>query len=47
MNNGISKITYAHDITLVTLSALPCFVKAMENIRIAMWRACVNEGVMI
>ena len=36
MNNGISKITYAHDITLVTLSALPCDSKAIANVLTAM-----------
>lgn len=46
MNNGISKITYAHDITLVTLSALPCDSKAIANVLTAMSNAEVNVDMI-
>lgn len=46
MNNGISKITYAHDITLVTLSALPCDSKAIANVLTAMSDADVNVDMI-
>ena len=46
MNNGISKITYAHDITLVTLSALPCDSKAIANVLTAMLNAEVNVDMI-
>ena len=46
MNNGISKFTYAHDITLVTLSALPCDSKAIANVLTAMSDADVNVDMI-
>ena len=46
MNNGISKITYAHDIPLVTLSALPCDSKAIANVLTAMSNAEVNVDMI-
>ena len=46
MNNGISKITYAHDITLVTLSSLPCDSKAVAGVLTAMSDGDINVDMI-
>ncbi len=46
MNNGITKITYAHDITLVTLSSLPCDSSAVAGILSAMSDGNVNVDMI-
>lgn len=46
MNNGITKITYAHEITLVTLSSLPCDSKAVAGVLSAMSDANVNVDMI-
>lgn len=46
MNNGITKITYAHDITLVTLSSLPCDSKAVAGVLTAMSDGDINVDMI-
>ena len=46
MNNGISKITYAHDITLVTLSALPCDSRVVAAVLTALSDSGINVDMI-
>lgn len=46
MNNGISKITYAHDITLITLSSLPYESKSVAGVLTAMSDVQVNVDMI-
>ena len=46
MNNGITKITYAHDVTLVTLSSLPCDSTAVAGVLTAMSAGNINVDMI-
>lgn len=46
MSNGITQITYADDITLITLSSLPCDSKAVADVLTAMSDSGVNVDMI-
>ena len=46
MSNGITQITYADDITLITLSSLPCDSKAVADVLTAVSDGGVNVDMI-
>ena len=46
MSNGITQITYADDITLITLSSLPCDSQAVADVLTAMSDGGINVDMI-